>query len=60
MAAAFGVPSESPDVALLQAWLTRNPSTAVGLVLRMPNCRPAHVSGDVMHMLQRLFKVRHF
>ncbi len=55
--AAFGVPSESADASLLQAWLTRNAALPMGLVLRVPPGAPANVTAHLTHLLQRLLKV---
>lgn len=57
--AAFGIPSESPDASLLQAWLTRNVSLPLGLVLRVPSCPPPNVAAHLCHLMQRLLKARH-
>ncbi|EIE24021.1 hypothetical protein COCSUDRAFT_47104 [Coccomyxa subellipsoidea C-169] len=55
--AAFGIPSESPDASLLQAWLTRNQALPMGLIIRLPACPPANVTAHLTHLLQRLLKV---
>ena len=55
--AGLGVPSDSPDAALLLAWLARCPGAPLGLVLRLPVRAPAAVAAHVCHLLQRMLKV---
>lgn len=54
--AGMGVPSESPDAALLLAWLGRCTGAPSGLVLRLPAGAPAPVAAHVCHLLQRMLK----
>ena len=58
LAPAFGIPSESPDVSLLLAWLTRNAAAPMGLLLLLPGDAPPSVLAHLAHLLQRLLKVR--
>lgn len=53
----LGVPSDSPDAALLLAWLARCPGAPLGLVLRLTRGAPAAVAAHVRHLLQRMLKV---
>ena len=55
--AGLGVPSDSPDAALLLAWLARCPGAPLGLLLRLPAGAPAAVAAHVCHLLQRMLKV---
>ena len=57
--AAFGVPSESADASLLLAWLARNMAVPAGCVLSIPPDLPQSINDHVIHLLQRLMKVRH-
>ena len=54
--AGLGVPSDSPDAALLLAWLARCAGAPLGLVLRLPERVPAAVAAHVCHILHRMLK----
>jgi len=54
----MGVPSSSPDAALLLAWLARSASAPLGLILRLPASAPAAVKAHICTLLQRMLRAR--